>query len=77
MTSPTIPARQKPTDGRYLSDLLQRAFAAYEAMTPEQQRAMWEAQRQSWVRAFTTPCEHGELDFEQCVGCLEAARRRA
>lgn len=29
-----------------------------------------DAQRQSWLRAFTTPCEHGELDFEQCPECL-------
>lgn len=39
-------------------------------MTP----AEIEAQRQSWVRGMTTPCEHGELDFEQCPGCL---RRRS
>ena len=34
-------------------------------MTPEE----IEAQRQSWVRGMTTPCEHGELDFEQCPQC--------
>ena len=34
-------------------------------MTPEEV----EAQRASWVRAFSTPCEHGRLDFEQCPGC--------
>ncbi len=37
-----------------------------EAMTP----AEIEAQRQSWVRGMTTPCEHGELDFEQRPKCL-------
>lgn len=42
-------------------------FAKNYKMTPDE----IEAQRQSWVRAFTTPCEHGELDFEQCPGCLE------
>ena len=36
-------------------------------MTP----AEVEAQRQSWVRGMTTPCEHGELDFEQCQKCRE------
>lgn len=36
-------------------------------MTPEE----IEAQRQSWVRGMTTPCEHGELDFEQCPKCLQ------
>ncbi|MGX1096558.1 hypothetical protein [Amorphus sp. MBR-141] len=33
-------------------------------------------QRASWVRAFTTPCEHGELDWEQCGPCRDAARSR-
>jgi hypothetical protein len=28
-----------------------------------------DAQRRSWVRGMTTPCEHGELDFEQCGAC--------
>lgn len=28
-----------------------------------------EAQRQSFIRGMTTPCEHGELDFEQCPQC--------
>ena len=32
-----------------------------------------EAQRKSFVRGMTARCEHGELDFEQCVECL---RRR-
>jgi len=41
-------------------------------MTPEEIKA----QRQSWVRAFTTPCEHGELDFEQCPECRRARKRR-
>lgn len=29
-----------------------------------------EAQRRSWVHGMTTPCEHGELDFEQCPECI-------
>ena len=37
-------------------------------MSPEEV----EAQRQSWVRAFA-PCEHGEVDFETCPGCIERA----
>lgn len=28
-----------------------------------------EAQRKSFIRGMTTPCEHGELDFEQCPQC--------
>jgi hypothetical protein len=39
--------------------------AAQNPMTTEEQ----EAQRQSWVRAMTTGCEHGVLDFEQCPDC--------
>ena len=31
------------------------------------------AQRESWVRAMTTPCEHGVLDFEQCGECRGSA----
>lgn len=34
-------------------------------MTP----AEIEAQRQSFIRGMTTPCEHGVLDFEQCPEC--------
>lgn len=40
-------------------------------MTP----AEIEAQRQSWVRGMTTPCEHGVLDFETCPDCLAQARK--
>lgn len=54
-------------------DELQRAVrdakARLEAMSPEEQKAMWLAQRESWVRGMTTPCEHGVLDYEQCGEC--------
>lgn len=52
-----------------LDDLLKRAKAAFEALTPEQQAEHREAQRQSWIRGVTARCEHGELDFEQCPDC--------
>lgn len=39
-------------------------------MTPEE----IEAQRQSWTRAMTARCEHGELDFEQCPKCQQRQR---
>jgi hypothetical protein len=52
-----------------LQDLVQKANARLAAMSPEDQAAHWEAQRQSFVRGMTTPCEHGELDFEQCERC--------
>jgi len=41
-------------------------------MTPEQRKAHDEAQRASFVRGMTTPCEHGVLDFEQCAECRAA-----
>lgn len=36
-------------------------------MTPAEKQA----QRDSFVRGMTTPCEHGALDFEQCAECRE------
>jgi hypothetical protein len=56
-----------------IHDAIAQAKARYEAMSHDEQAAMWKAQRESWVRAFTTPCEHGELDFEQCQQCRSAA----
>lgn len=49
--------------------MIDEAMKRYRAMSPEAQAEMWRKQRESWVRAFTTPCEHGELDFEQCGEC--------
>jgi hypothetical protein len=55
--------------------LLKRAKQRYDAMSPEEQAAMWDAQRKSFVRAMTTPCEHGILDFEDCEDCrLDAVK---
>jgi hypothetical protein len=53
---------RKPT----LQEMLD--VAQIHEMTPEEV----EAQRRSWVRGMTTPCEHGELDFEQCGACRTA-----
>lgn len=52
-----------------LGAAIERARKLVDAMTPPQRKAMIDAQRESWVRAFTTPCEHGMLDFEQCGEC--------
>jgi hypothetical protein len=38
-------------------------------MPPEQKQAMFEAQRESFIRAMA-PCEHGNLDWETCPHCL-------
>jgi hypothetical protein len=57
-----------------LKKLVDAARARVEDMSPEDQAAHWETQRQSFVRGMTTPCEHGELDFEQCPLCRAEAR---
>jgi hypothetical protein len=51
-----------------LRELVAKANARYDAMTPEEKRAHDEAQRASFVRAFA-PCEHGRIDFETCPKC--------
>lgn len=53
--------------------LVAEANARFTALSPEQQEAHREAQRASFVRAFTFRCEHGMADFEQCGEC----RRRS
>lgn len=49
--------------------LMDDAVARYNALSPEEKVEHREAQRRSWVRGMTTPCEHGVLDFEQCGDC--------
>lgn len=56
-----------------IAKLAAAAKARVDAMTPEQQKAHWQAQRESWVRGMTTPCEHGVLDFEQCGECRRSS----
>jgi hypothetical protein len=46
------------------------------AMSPEDKQAMFEAQRQSFIRALA-PCEHGDPDWETCPECLAALRAQA
>ena len=52
-----------------LDKLLERAKQHMARMSPEGRRKVYEEQKQSFSRAFTTPCEHGVLDFEQCSKC--------
>ena len=52
-----------------LNERIKLANERYERMSPEDQAKHWEAQRQSFVRGMTTPCEHGVLDFETCPHC--------
>lgn len=57
-----------------IDDLVRQSVEAVKRMTPQEREAMLEAQRQSWVRAFTSKCEHGLLDWEQCPECRSSAR---
>jgi hypothetical protein len=52
-----------------LDELLRRSVEAFKTLPPEERRRMIAAQRESYVRGMTTPCEHGVLDFEQCGDC--------
>jgi hypothetical protein len=52
-----------------IEELLEKSKNVVAAMSPEEYAAMMEAQRASFVRAMTTPCEHGVLDFETCPKC--------
>ena len=52
-----------------LDKLLEQAKQHMARMSPEDRRKMYEEQKQSFIRAFTTPCEHGVLDFETCPKC--------
>lgn len=66
---PPPPAEQ--TTG--LNDLIEKSKAKLADMSEEERQAMWQAQSESFVRAMTTPCEHGVLDFEQCPQCRAPA----
>ena len=34
-------------------EMIRKSNERYETMSPDEQQAMWKAQRESWVRAFT------------------------
>lgn len=59
-----------------LEELLRAAKAQVTAMTPKQRDEMYALQRESFVRAMTTRCEHGQLDFEQCTECRALSSER-
>lgn len=56
-------------DWSNLEKAIAAARAHFDGLPPEKQAELRDAQRQSFVRAFTTGCEHGVLDFEQCPAC--------
>lgn len=51
--------------------LMEQAKARRAAMTDEERAVEDAAQRDSFVRGLTTPCEHGMMDFEQCAACRD------
>jgi len=53
--------------------LIAAAKTRVAAMPSDEREEMWRKQRESFVRSMTTPCEHGELDFEQCSKCRQDA----
>lgn len=55
-----------------LRDALKAAHERTLAMTPAERQAMFEAQRQSFIRAMG-PCEHGDPDWETCPECRAQA----
>lgn len=66
-------AENPPEPNESLKKLFAESKAKFDAMTPEQQSEHRELQRQSYVRAMTTGCEHGVLDFETCPQCRSNA----
>lgn len=52
-----------------LAAALIRAKDWWDNASSEQRADMRKAQRESFIRGMTTPCEHGVLDFEQCPDC--------
>lgn len=54
-----------------LQKMIEDAKARVAAMPEADREEMWRKQRESFVRSMTTPCEHGELDFEQCAKCRQ------
>lgn len=59
-----------------LQKMIEDVKARVDAMTPVEREEMWRKQRESFVRAMTTPCEHGELDFEECSACRSGTSAR-
>lgn len=56
------------------ADLVEKANAAFDALTPEQQAEHRRQQRESWARSMA-PCEHGVSDWEDCPECRAPAEQ--
>lgn len=53
-----------------LRELMVEAHRRTLAMSPNEKQAMYDAQRESFIRAMG-PCEHGDYDWETCSQCLQ------
>jgi hypothetical protein len=58
-----------------LAEIEAKRAAMPPAERAELERRELEAQRESWVRAMG-PCEHGVLDWEECLDCREGETTR-
>lgn len=52
-----------------LEELLKKSREAVAKMSPEEYADVMEEQKKFFIRAMTTPCEHGVLDFKTCPKC--------
>lgn len=59
----------KSVTNEELDRLIEKSKQQLAGMSPKELEKLREEQKQSFVRGFTTPCEHGKLDFEQCPKC--------
>lgn len=57
-------------------ELISVAKARIEAMTPDERKAMLDEQAESYARSLL-PCEHGMVDWEDCLQCRDKARNGA
>lgn len=58
----------------HLEQLIEEARMSWRTMSSEDKEAMFQKQRESWVRGMA-PCEHGVLDWETCPDCRDCAVR--
>ena len=68
MAAPLLTSLEQAGEGS-LDELLRRSVEAFKTLPPEERRRVIAAQRASYIRGMTTPCEHGVLAFEQCGDC--------
>lgn len=56
-------------EGKATPEAIAEAIERFNAMGPKDRAGMDKAQRENFIQAMTTPCEHGALDWETCSDC--------